>query len=89
MISQPDHRAERDARRRDGDGLGEASNAFLASQAHWLKPGWKALAVADGEGRHGVWLAEQGLGVLGAGRERGSWRRVALTLGCALNAPTC
>ena len=41
--------------------FGEAPNAFLASQRDRLKPGWRALAVADGEGRNGVWLAEQGL----------------------------
>jgi cyclopropane fatty-acyl-phospholipid synthase-like methyltransferase len=44
--------------------FGTAPNAFLASQAHRLKPGQKALAIADGEGRNGVWLAEQGLDVL-------------------------
>jgi SAM-dependent methyltransferase len=44
--------------------FGTAPNAFLKSQAHRLKPGQKALAVADGEGRNGVWLAQQGLDVL-------------------------
>ncbi|MDO8410490.1 MAG: methyltransferase domain-containing protein [Phenylobacterium sp.] len=44
--------------------FGEAPNAFLAAQAHRLKSGLSALAVADGEGRNGVWLAEQGLDVL-------------------------
>ena len=43
---------------------GTAPNAFLAAQAHRLRPGLTALAVADGEGRNGVWLAEQGLEVL-------------------------
>lgn len=43
--------------------FGESPNAFLASQALRLKPGMTALAVADGEGRNGVWLAEQGLAV--------------------------
>lgn len=43
---------------------GTTPNAFLASQAHLLRPGLSALAVADGEGRNGVWLAEQGLDVL-------------------------
>lgn len=42
--------------------FGEAPNAYLQSQAAHLVPG-KALAVADGEGRNGVWLAEQGLQV--------------------------
>jgi cyclopropane fatty-acyl-phospholipid synthase-like methyltransferase len=44
--------------------FGTAPNAFLRSQAHRLRPGQKALAIADGEGRNGVWLAEQGLDVL-------------------------
>jgi SAM-dependent methyltransferase len=44
--------------------FGTAPNAFLAAQAHRLQIGWTALAVADGEGRNGVWLAEQGLEVL-------------------------
>jgi SAM-dependent methyltransferase len=44
--------------------FGTEPNAFLASQAHRLKPGQKAVAIADGEGRNGVWLAQQGLDVL-------------------------
>jgi cyclopropane fatty-acyl-phospholipid synthase-like methyltransferase len=44
--------------------FGTAPNVFLASQKALLKPGMRALAVADGEGRNGVWLAEQGLDVL-------------------------
>lgn len=43
---------------------GTDPNAFLASQRHRLHPGMKALAVADGEGRNGVWLAALGLDVL-------------------------
>ena len=43
--------------------FGEAPNAFVARQAARLKAGWRALAVGDGEGRNGVWLAEQGLSV--------------------------
>ncbi len=43
--------------------FGETPNAFLKNQAPQLKPGMSALAVADGEGRNGVWLAEQGLSV--------------------------
>ncbi len=39
-------------------------NAYLARQAKCLPAGGTALAVADGEGRNGVWLAEQGLDVL-------------------------
>jgi cyclopropane fatty-acyl-phospholipid synthase-like methyltransferase len=43
---------------------GTEPNAFLVSQKARLKPGMRCLAVADGEGRNGVWLAEQGLEVL-------------------------
>jgi len=44
--------------------FGTEPNAFLKSQAHRLRPGGSALSVADGEGRNGVWLAQQGLDVL-------------------------
>jgi cyclopropane fatty-acyl-phospholipid synthase-like methyltransferase len=44
--------------------FGTEPNAFLVSQKRLLKPGTSCLAVADGEGRNGVWLAEQGLQVL-------------------------
>jgi SAM-dependent methyltransferase len=44
--------------------FGTEPNAFLKSQAGVLPKTGKALAVADGEGRNGVWLAEQGLDVL-------------------------
>jgi cyclopropane fatty-acyl-phospholipid synthase-like methyltransferase len=44
--------------------FGTDPNAFLASQRAILKPGMSCLAVADGEGRNGVWLAERGLQVL-------------------------
>lgn len=43
--------------------FGKRPNAFLESQAHRLKPGMRALSVADGEGRNSVWLARQGLEV--------------------------
>jgi cyclopropane fatty-acyl-phospholipid synthase-like methyltransferase len=44
--------------------FGTRPNAFMVSQHHLLKPGMSCLAVADGEGRNGVWLVEQGLKVL-------------------------
>ncbi len=47
-----------------GFAYGTEPNAFLISQRQYLKAGMKALAVADGEGRNGVWLAQQGLDVL-------------------------
>jgi SAM-dependent methyltransferase len=43
---------------------GTEPNGFLKAQAGLLPKTGKALAVADGEGRNGVWLAEQGLDVL-------------------------
>jgi SAM-dependent methyltransferase len=43
--------------------FGTAPNVFLASQAALVRPGMRALAIADGEGRNGVWLAEQGAAV--------------------------
>ncbi len=44
--------------------FGTAPNAFLASCGGMLPAAGQALAVADGEGRNGVWLAQQGLQVL-------------------------
>lgn len=44
--------------------FGTEPNAFLAAQRSLLRRGQTALSVADGEGRNGVWLAEQGLDVL-------------------------
>src|SRR5262245_28471189 len=44
--------------------FGTAPNVFLASQRRLLPHRGRALAVADGEGRNGVWLAEQGLDVV-------------------------
>jgi SAM-dependent methyltransferase len=41
--------------------FGEAPNRYLESLAPWLRPGMRALALGDGEGRNGVWLAERGL----------------------------
>ena len=44
--------------------FGTEPNVFLKSQAHMLPKSGAVLAVADGEGRNGVWLAERGLDVL-------------------------
>lgn len=44
--------------------FGIEPNAFLKAEAHRLKPGQSVLAVADGEGRNGIWLARQGFDVL-------------------------
>ena len=48
----------------DGYIFGEAPNRFVAANADRLRGYRNALAVADGEGRNGVFLAEQGLDVL-------------------------
>ncbi len=42
---------------------GTEANEFLVSQRALLAPGQQALVPGDGEGRNGVWLAEQGLDV--------------------------
>ena len=44
--------------------FGREPNYFLASCKNLLPKSGRALAVADGEGRNGVWLAEQGLEVV-------------------------
>ncbi len=43
---------------------GENPNSFLTKHAHHFAPQSHVLALADGEGRNGVWLAQQGLQVL-------------------------
>lgn len=43
--------------------FGTEPNRFLARRAGLLQQGRNALAIADGEGRNSVWLAEQGLEV--------------------------
>jgi 2-polyprenyl-3-methyl-5-hydroxy-6-metoxy-1,4-benzoquinol methylase len=48
----------------EGWAYGTDPNAFLATLKPRLKSGAKALVVGDGEGRNGVWLAQQGLDVL-------------------------
>jgi SAM-dependent methyltransferase len=44
--------------------FGKTPNAFLKSQARLLPKKGTALAIGDGEGRNGVFLAEQGLDAL-------------------------
>jgi len=71
---------------------GKEPNAFLVRQKSRFSPGMKALAVADGEGRNGVWLAEQGLDVLAMdaspvalkkAEKLAEERKVSLRLECA------
>ena len=72
--------------------FGTEPNAFLARQRERLKPGQKALAIADGEGRNGVWLAREGLDVtsvdlspLGVAKAKklAAFHGVALDIQCA------
>ena len=44
--------------------FGKEPNYFLQSCRGLLPASGKALAIADGEGRNGVWLAERGLSVV-------------------------
>jgi SAM-dependent methyltransferase len=48
---------------REGYLFGTEPNTFLVSCRDLLPPGARVLCVADGEGRNGVWLAEQGFAV--------------------------
>jgi SAM-dependent methyltransferase len=52
-------------RRYEGEGFtfGAEPNLSLRALAWRLRPGMRALALGDGEGRNGVWLARQGLAV--------------------------
>jgi 2-polyprenyl-3-methyl-5-hydroxy-6-metoxy-1,4-benzoquinol methylase len=46
--------------------FGKEPNEYLVSQSReYLKPGNTVLCIADGEGRNGVWLAKQGMQVIG------------------------
>jgi SAM-dependent methyltransferase len=53
-----------DRYREPGFIYGEHPNAFLVAHERLFHPGQRALAVADGEGRNGVWLAARGLEVV-------------------------
>lgn len=65
-MDTPDPQLERWNQRFSAPGylFGIEPNRFLKSHASFLPRGGRALALADGEGRNGVWLAEQGLDVL-------------------------
>jgi SAM-dependent methyltransferase len=46
--------------------FGKEPNEYLVEKTHqYLKPNQKVLCIADGEGRNGVWLAKQGMQVIG------------------------
>lgn len=66
---------------------GTDPNAFLASKRGLIKPGMRALAIADGEGRNGVWLAQQGAEVLsvdGSAVGLAKARKLAATRGVSI-----
>ena len=64
MSAEHSERQLWDKRYQAGLLFGTEPNEYLRSQAYRLKPGMKALAVAEGQGRNGVWLAQIGLDVL-------------------------
>ena len=43
--------------------FGAEPNRFLSGLSSYFRPGMRVLSVADGEGRNGVWLAQQGMEV--------------------------
>jgi 2-polyprenyl-3-methyl-5-hydroxy-6-metoxy-1,4-benzoquinol methylase len=81
-----------DQRYRSGEiQFGEEPSLFLREQVFRFAPGMKALAVADGQGRNGLWIATQGLHVLSIdisetalqqAREFAARRSVALQTEC-------
>ena len=46
-----------------GHAYGTRPNVYLTSHQELFQPGQRVLVIGDGEGRNGVWLAEQGLKV--------------------------
>ena len=54
----------------EGFAYGMTPNVFLSSFADRFKTGQKVLVVGDGEGRNGVWLAEQGCKVVSVDSSR-------------------
>jgi SAM-dependent methyltransferase len=87
MAGFTDARQTWDGRYAKADGFlfGEAPNEWLVASAHHLRPGARVLSLADGEGRNGVWLAQQGMQVtafdisaVGIDRARGYAQRVGV-----------
>ena len=71
-----------------GWAYGIEPNLFLRAQGARFKPGMKALVVGDGEGRNGVWLAQQGLDVWSADYSAAGLckaRELAIAKGTRLN----
>ena len=72
-----------------GKSFGTQPNAFLASQAGFFRTGQHVLVPGDGEGRNGVWLAQQGLvvdTVDASSNGAANARALAAKRGVALNA---
>src|SRR5947208_16946032 len=68
--------------------FGKEPNEFLARCRPLLPRSGRALAVADGEGRNGVWLAKQGLDVLSidfSPLAQAKARAVAIEMGVRVN----
>ena len=47
----------------EGFAYGQEPNAFLTSAVRHLRPNGRVLVPEDGEGRNGIWLAQQGFDV--------------------------
>ncbi len=59
----------------EGWAYGTEPNAWLASQRERFGPGQSALVVGDGEGRNGVWLAQQGVEVVSVDQSAAGLRK--------------
>ena len=71
-----------------GWAYGTEPSLFLSAQGPRLKRGMKALVAGDGEGRNGVWLAQQGLDVLSVDYSAAGLRKareLAIAKGTRLN----
>lgn len=75
-----------------GYAYGIDANEFLIAEAGRLQPGTRVLVVGDGEGRNGVWLAQQGFNVTSVdyssagvkrARQLAEQRGVTLSIHCA------
>jgi len=68
---------------------GTSPNEYLRGTVHLLSPGARVLVAADGEGRNGVWLAEQGMRVVSVDRSAAGVNkaaRLAAERGVAIDA---
>jgi 2-polyprenyl-3-methyl-5-hydroxy-6-metoxy-1,4-benzoquinol methylase len=57
--------------------FGNQPSELLVAERDHLEPGCRALAIGDGEGRNGVWLAERGLRVTSIDLSKTAQRRAA------------